>query len=137
MKNKEDARTRCVHVLFAINPESKKHKSWKWQVFWLTPVIERLPILSGQWPMDSWQWRVFFCCLLSVVCCLSNSGKSVVQYVFLFLPLLKERVGVRLESTAAGTVPEFDRIPFYQSNEGCFDTKICCKSMKKILLSLI
>jgi hypothetical protein len=29
-----------------------------------------------------------------------------------------------MESTAAGTVPEFDRIPFYQSNEGCFDTKI-------------
>ena len=45
MKNKEDARTRCVHVLFAINPESKKHKIWKWQVFWLTPVIERLPDL--------------------------------------------------------------------------------------------
>ena len=25
-KNKEYARTRCVHVPFAINPESKKHK---------------------------------------------------------------------------------------------------------------
>lgn len=45
----------------------------------------------------------------------SLSGKVVVQYVFLFLPLLKERVGVRLEFTAAGTVSDFHRIPFYRS----------------------
>ena len=45
----------------------------------------------------------------------SLSGKVVVQYVFLFLPLLKERIGVRLEFTAAGTVSDFHRIPFYRS----------------------
>ena len=45
----------------------------------------------------------------------SLSGKVAVQYVFLFLPLLKERIGVRLEFTAAGTVSDFHRIPFYRS----------------------
>ena len=35
-----------------------------------------------------------------------------------------------LEHTAAGTVPEFDRIPFYRFNDDCFDTKIVRKSTK-------
>jgi len=42
-----------------------------------------------------------------------------------------------MESTAAGTVPEFDRIPFYRSNENHFDTKIVCKSMENNNTSLI
>ena len=52
-------------------------------------------------------------------------AKSVVQYVFLFLPLLVspspqgegwgEVAGVRFEFTAAGTVSDFHRIPFYRS----------------------
>ena len=37
----------------------------------------------------------------------------------------------KLELTAAGTVPEFDRIPFYLNKDDCFDTKINCKSMEK------
>jgi hypothetical protein len=39
-----------------------------------------------------------------------------------------EGFGEALELTAAGTVPEFDRIPFYRYNESYFDTKISCKS---------
>ena len=55
----------------------------------------------------------------------SLSGKVAVQYVFLFLPLLVspspqgegwgEVAGVRFEFTAAGTVSDFHRIPFYRS----------------------
>ena len=50
------------------------------QVFWLAPVIERpsrLPLITPKEEARA-------------------SGKSVVQNVFLFLPLLKERIGVRL-----------------------------------------
>ena len=70
----------------------------------------------------SYQLSVISYLKLFTVYCLpyteKTSGKSVVQ-------------NVEMELTAAGTVPELDRIPFYQSNESCFDTIFRCKSSKK------
>ena len=69
----------------------------------------------------SYQLSVISFLKLFTVYCLpyteNTSGKSVVQ-------------NVEMELTAAGTVPEFDRIPFYRFNEDCFDTKIGCKNTK-------
>ena len=67
----------------------------------------------------SYQLSVFEDCLLLTVYC--SLKKPVAKVLF-------NTFGV--EPTAAGTVPEFDRIPFYLNNDDCFDTKIRCKSKK-------
>ena len=87
-----------------------------WQVFWLAPVIERLPVINWQLTIDSWQWIIQ---LSAVGCPLSeNSGKSVVQYIFFNCQLFIINFQLKNELTAAGLFRIYTWFPF-----NCFPRK--------------
>ncbi len=82
IKSKNKYAQRCVQTLFAISPESKNILVEFGRSSDLLPYLNAFPKSVG-----SYQFSVFktvYCLLFTE----KTSGKSVVQYVFLFLLLL-------------------------------------------------
>ena len=107
--NKAELKKRMHYWSLALSSKALKTVH-AWQVFWLAPVIERLPVINWQLTIDSWQWII----QLSVVGCplSENSGKSVVQYIFFNCQLFIINFQLKNELTAAGLFRIYTWFPF-------------------------